>query len=83
MDHNIMWNHIQDKQPEHGESIIHLDNPYSGHCMMMMRDYNQMCTWKELMKFNADNDLPPFDFWWISSKDFPFPKDERFKDAQG
>jgi hypothetical protein len=71
------WNHIMDKQPENGESIIHIDRPYKdGHYCMGMRNYIQDCSFEEVLKFCKDYEWPKPDFWWISAKDFPFPDKE-------
>jgi hypothetical protein len=67
------WNHIMNKQPEHNESIIQIDYPDDGHYTMGMRKYYQIGSFKEYLDFCNNNDLPNPNFWWISSKDFPFP----------
>lgn len=69
----IKWNHIRERQPEHGRSIIQIDPPYLGHYTIGMRDYDQRCSWEEILKFCRDSDIPPPDFWWMHSEDFPFP----------
>jgi len=68
----MKWNHILDKQPEDGESIIQIDPPYEGHYCIGMRDYYQKCSFKEVLEFYNQNELK-LDFWWISAIDFPFP----------
>lgn len=69
----MKWNHILDKQPENGESIIHIEPPYQGHYLMGMETYIQYCLFEDLLKFNKENDLKPPNFWWISASEFPFP----------
>lgn len=73
---NLNWNHILDKQPAHREKIIHLDCKFEGKYMTMgIRDYYQSCTFQEILDFHKNHNLE-LDFWWISYKDFPFPKDK-------
>jgi len=62
-----------DKQPKDGESIVQIDRPYGGHYAMGMRDYHQKCSFKEVLDFCKECSLLNPDFWWIASKDFPFP----------
>lgn len=69
----MKWNHIMNKQPEHGERIIQIDPPYSDHYCIGMRDYYQKCSFKEVVDYYEKSNLGRPDFWWISAKDFPFP----------
>lgn len=75
----INWNHIQDKQPEDGRSIIQIDQPYQGHYTMGMREYSQKCSWEKILEHSNKFDWPKQDFWWVYREDFPFPtqKDSR------
>jgi len=74
----IMWNHIMDKQPEHGRTIIHIDRPHEGHYSMGMREYVQYCTWEEVLENYRKLSLFSYkpDFWWVYKEDFPFPDSE-------
>lgn len=67
------WKHILDCQPENGRSIIQVDPPFMGHYDMKMRDYNQLCTFEELLEMYKDCNMQVPDFWWIYEEDFPFP----------
>lgn len=69
----LNWIYVMDKQPEHDEVIVRIDAPYEGHYTMGMVKYFQTCSWEEILQFQRDNDLPYYDWWWISAKDFPFP----------
>jgi hypothetical protein len=69
----MKWNHIMDKQPQHGESIVQVDAPYEGHYCMGMRDYYQKCTFEEYLDFCRNSNISFPDFWWVSAKEFPFP----------
>ncbi len=71
----MKWNHIMDCQPEHGREIIQVDPPYEdGNYCIGMREYGQLCSFEDVLKFCSDNDLPDPNFWWIYIEDFPFPK---------
>lgn len=67
------WNHIMDKQPEHGRKIIQVDQPYEGHYPMGMREYYQPMSFEELMKSYKQMEMNDPDFWWVYVEDFPFP----------
>lgn len=69
----IEWNHIMDKQPEHGRSVIQIDPPYKGHYCMGMRDYYQNCSFQSVLDSCKMEELPYPNFWWVYSEDFPFP----------
>ncbi len=69
----MKWHHIMNKQPKDGDSIVQINPPYDGFYGIGMRDYNQKCSFKELMDFNTLYDIPNPDFWWMLSEDFPFP----------
>lgn len=74
----MIWHHIMDKQPEDDEIIIQVDAPYEdGHRPMGMRKYVQKCTFEEVIEYSRQSFGLDYclNFWWISSKDFPFPKD--------
>ncbi len=71
----IKWKHIQDEQPAHGEEIVQCNPPYEGHYAMGMRKYYQNISWKEFVESCNRTGWPLPDFYWISAKDFPFPKE--------
>lgn len=72
----IKWNHIMDKQPDDRTSIVQVNRPYEGHYMICMRDYYQECCFDEVLKFCRENEQDYPDFWWVYSKDFPFPVED-------
>jgi hypothetical protein len=67
------WFHILDKQPKHGDLIVHIFPPYEGHWCLGMRKYDQSGSFEELLHFYKAHDLEPPDFWWVLASDFPFP----------
>lgn len=70
------WNHILEKQPEHGRKIIHIDPPFEGHYPMGMRTYTQYGSWEDYLKWAQQSDMMP-NFWWIYAEDFPFPEQRK------
>jgi len=69
----IIWHHIMDRQPEHGEEIVQLDLSPDGHHFICMRTYNQECSFQELLEAYAEYVWGEPDFFWIYAKDFPLP----------
>lgn len=69
----MKWNHIMDKQPEHGERIIQIDYPYSDEYCIGIGNYYQKCSFQEVVDYYQKHNLGEPDFWWIHAKDLPFP----------
>ncbi len=74
----MKWNHILDKQPEHGKFIIQIDPPYEGHFNIGMREYIQYCSFEDVLNYSKSNDIPTPDYWWVYVRDFDFPNDPSF-----
>jgi len=62
-----------DSQPEDARSIVQIDAPYEGHYSMGMRDYYQMCTWEDMLRYCKIEEIPNPDFWGCYAEEFPFP----------
>ena len=77
----IDWNHIMDKQPEDGEWIVRCEQFYDNFYIFGMRKYESYgCAFEELIKINQESGLKNPDYWWVYSKDFPFPNKDKAKD---
>ncbi len=73
----MKWNHIREKQPENGKSIVQIDGPYNGSYSIGMRIYVQDCSFAEVIDFCIDNGIGIPNFWWMYVEDFPFPDKKR------
>jgi len=69
----IRWNHIRDKQPERGRSIVKITQHGKEFYTINIKKYDKSGRFDAYIQHCQELNIPSSFFWWVYAEDFPFP----------